>query len=74
MALFGGLALIAPMLIMVLISGQILCLIVTSVFTIAFAFTPTLRNNLDPDRILAVTAAYPAVQVVFVGASRPLSN
>ncbi len=71
MALFGGLALVVPMLIMVLVPRRTVSLIVASVFTLAFAVGLALRNELKPDQILAATAAYAAVLVVFVGASRP---
>ena len=70
MALFGGLGLVVPMLVMVLVPGRTVSLIVTSVFTLAFAVVLALRNDLEPDKILAATAAYAAVLVVFVGASQ----
>ena len=71
MALFGGFALVVPMLIMVLVPGQTVSLYVSSVFTIAFAIVLAIGSDLGPDNILGATAAYAAVLVVFVGASQP---
>ncbi|KAK4628932.1 hypothetical protein CLAFUW4_08143 [Fulvia fulva] len=63
----GGLALIIPMVIMRLEPGKVSCLVTTcgcvAIFSLAIAF----RSDMRPNEILAVTAAYTAVLVVFVG-------
>jgi hypothetical protein len=68
MALFGGVALISPMLIMVLHPGLVVDLVTASVATVVFAFIIAvwLRDASGKD-VLASTAAYAAVLVVFVG-------
>ncbi|KAK4548874.1 hypothetical protein LTR36_008647 [Oleoguttula mirabilis] len=71
MSLLGGLAVIAPFLIMILISGQLVRLIVTCAFTVAFAACTTVGSDLGPDRVALVTAAYAAALVVFVGTDPP---
>ncbi|KAE8441928.1 hypothetical protein EG329_004186 [Mollisiaceae sp. DMI_Dod_QoI] len=68
MALFGGLALIVPMLIMTLHESKVTSLVTTSVFVIAVAvLLAGFMEDADPKDILAATAAYAAVLVVFVG-------
>jgi VIT1/CCC1 family predicted Fe2+/Mn2+ transporter len=68
MALFGGLALIAPMLIMRLHSTLITQLVTTSVFVLAVGIVLAwYMRDADKKDILASTAAYAAVLVVFVG-------
>jgi hypothetical protein len=73
MGLFGGIALIVPMLIMALHPTRTTALVTTSLVTILFtvivAFSA--RDSSGKD-VLLVTAAYAAVFVVFVGSS--LSN
>ncbi|KAI7548224.1 hypothetical protein D0869_07936 [Hortaea werneckii] len=71
MALVGGLAIIAPFLIMSLVSGQAIRLIVTCIFMAAFAMCATVGSELGPDRIALVTAAYAAALVIFVGTNPP---
>ncbi|KAK1757520.1 hypothetical protein QBC47DRAFT_376246 [Echria macrotheca] len=70
MALFGGIALIVPTVIMAKTQGINVSLITTSVavvlFGIALAFGATDSTGKD---VLAATAAYTAVLVVFVGTS-----
>jgi hypothetical protein len=69
-AIFGGFALVAPMLIMTLNSSRNKSLITVSVavfiFAVVFAFG---ANGSSVKDILAATAAYAAVLVVFVGTS-----
>lgn len=69
MAAFGGGSLIVPVIIMVLVPGTTSSLVTTSAFTIAFAAILAWNRVLGPNEILAVTAAYAAVLVVFVGTS-----
>lgn len=71
MAVLGGLAIIAPFLIMMLVSGQLTRLLVTCLFMVAFAVGATLGSELGPDRIALVTAAYAAALMVFVGTNPP---
>lgn len=70
MALFGGVALIVPTVIMAKVQGINVSLITTSVavvlFGVALAFGATDSTGKD---VLAATAAYTAVLVVFVGTS-----
>ncbi|KAM0797180.1 hypothetical protein BDR22DRAFT_785675, partial [Usnea florida] len=70
MALFGGAALIGPMLIMTLHQSRNTSLITASVATFLFALVIVLaaRDSAGKD-VLAITAAYAAVLVVFVGTS-----
>lgn len=72
MALFGGVSLIVPMLVMTLHPSRNTSLITTSaatfVFAIALAVGATDTAGKD---VLAATAAYAAVLVVFVGTSAP---
>jgi hypothetical protein len=68
MAIFGGATLIVPMLIMVLDQRRVTTLLTTSCFTLGIglilAFWMEDANSKD---IIAATAAYAAVLVVFVG-------
>ena len=70
MALFGGVALIGPMLIMTLHQSRNTSLITASVATFLFALLMAFaaRDSAGKD-VLAITAAYAAVLVVFVGTS-----
>jgi len=72
MALFGGVALMGPVLIMTLRPGRNISLITTSIAIILFALMLAFwaRNTSGKD-ILAATAAYAAVLVVFIGTSSP---
>ncbi|KAI1377675.1 hypothetical protein F4677DRAFT_44341 [Hypoxylon crocopeplum] len=70
MALFGGIALIVPTVIMALFPYRNTCLITTSAFTVVFAFVLAVgaRDSTGKD-VLTATAAYTAVLVVFLGSS-----
>lgn len=65
-ALVGGLALIIPVLIMVANTTSAKPLVVASVSILLFAFTVAKFSNSSPENLLAATAAYAAVLVVFV--------
>ncbi|KAH9212884.1 hypothetical protein DL95DRAFT_507848 [Leptodontidium sp. 2 PMI_412] len=68
MALFGGWALTAPMLIMTLHQSKITSLVTTSVFVIAVAVALAwFMKDAQAKDIIGATAAYAAVLVVFVG-------
>lgn len=70
MAMFGGAALIGPMLIMTLHRSLNTSLITVSVATILFALLLALyATDSEGKDVLAATAAYAAVLVVFVGTS-----
>ncbi|KAI1618381.1 hypothetical protein EDD36DRAFT_426303 [Exophiala viscosa] len=65
--ILGGLALILPLLIMVLIRGLTVALIVASTATILFAAGLAFFTEMQPENIMGAVAAYAAVYVVFVG-------
>ena len=70
MALFGGIALIGPVLIMTLHPSQVISLVTISVATILFALClAVFANSTAGKDVLAATAAYAAVLVVFLGTS-----
>jgi hypothetical protein len=70
MALFGGLALIGPTLIMALHPSLHTSLITTSVATVLFGLTLAFGAiDSSGKDVLAATAAYCAVLIVFVGTS-----
>ncbi|KAK5115432.1 hypothetical protein LTR85_009892 [Meristemomyces frigidus] len=69
MAGFGGLLLIVPMLTMAEVPGKIASLTTTCVAILVFAALISWFTNLGPNEVLATTAAYAAVLVVFVGTS-----
>jgi hypothetical protein len=70
MALFGGISLIAPMLIMRLHPTKLTELLTTSIFVLVVGVILAwyMKDAVNKD-ILAATAAYAAVLVVFVGTS-----
>ena len=70
MALFGGVALVAPMLIMRLHPTELTTLLTTSlcVLGVGVVLAWFMKDAAKKD-ILAATAAYAAVLVVFVGTS-----
>jgi len=67
-AVSSGLALIAPMLIMTLHQSKLTSLLTTSVFVVAVAVVLAwVMDDAENKDIVAATAAYAAVLVVFVG-------
>lgn len=74
MASHGGMFVIVPMLIMATVPGKIASLVTTVVAMLAFAVGITFKTQLKADQVLAATAAYAAVLVVFVGTSLSSSN
>lgn len=75
MAIFGGGALIGPTLIMTLHSGLTTSLVTVCLATLFFALTlAKYSKSITGKDILAATAAYAAVLVVFVGTSLSPSN
>ncbi|KAK0702412.1 hypothetical protein B0H67DRAFT_614301 [Lasiosphaeris hirsuta] len=74
-SLLGGLALTVPVLVMVLYKGgENVPLITTSVSTILFAVAMANFSTQPPWNLVATTAAYVAVLVVFVGSSSSPSS
>ena len=70
MALFGGFALVVPMLIMSLHPSRLTNLLTTSLFVFAVAAALAwFMKTAEPKDIIGATAAYAAVLVVFVGTS-----
>lgn len=75
MATFGALAFLVPMLIMVLHPTKLTVLLTTvvCVLFVAVALAASMQNADNKD-ILAATAAYTAVLVVFIGSSNTTSG
>lgn len=70
MAVFGGAALLGPMLIMILKEGKTTNLVTTCVSVFIFALAIALWwDDAKPNDIMGAVAAYAAVLVVFVGVS-----
>ncbi|KFY32648.1 hypothetical protein V493_00001 [Pseudogymnoascus sp. VKM F-4281 (FW-2241)] len=69
-ALFGGLSLLAPMVLMVLRKDTLTALLTVSVSVLLFAFVVALwAEDVSPSTVVTTVAAYTAVLVVFVGTS-----
>jgi hypothetical protein len=68
-ALFGGISLIGPMLLMVLHKNILTTLLTVSVSVVIFGCLVAVFSTGTPENVLAAVAAYAAVLVVFVGAS-----
>jgi hypothetical protein len=69
MAITSGMALIIPVIVMTLTEGLVASLVTTGVATILFAIFVTWYSDANEKDIVAATAAYAAVLVVFVGTS-----
>lgn len=69
LATAGGLSLIGPMLIMANVPGRMSSLVTTCVSMLIFVVFIAFFTELGPNEVLATTAAYAAVLVVFVGTS-----
>lgn len=75
MAMFGGVALIGPMLIMTLHPSRNTSLVTASVSTFLFALLLAfIASDSAGKDVLGATAAYAAVLVVFVGSSMAPSS
>jgi hypothetical protein len=69
-AVFGGLAVVAPMLIMSLHPTKLTQLLTASLFVVSVALIlARLMDDAEKKDVIAATAAYAAVLAVFVGAS-----
>ena len=68
-AVLSGLALIGPMLIMKLAGGLLVQLVVASVCVLLLGGVLSFLEEMDKKDVVAATAAYAAVLVVFVGTS-----
>jgi hypothetical protein len=74
MALFGGFALVVPMLIMTLHQTRLTSLLTTSLFVLVVGVVLAwVMKSAESKDIIGATAAYAAVLVVFVGAATPTS-
>ena len=72
MALFGGVVVVAPMLIMTLHRTLLTTLLTTSLFVLAVGLILAWSmEDGEPKDILTATAAYAAILVVFVGTTLP---
>ena len=72
MALFGGVVVVAPMLIMTLHHTLLTTLLTTSLFVLAVGLVLAWSmEDGEPKDILKATAAYAAILVVFVGTTLP---
>jgi hypothetical protein len=69
MAIFGGAALIGPMLLMVLYKPPLTLQLIESIAVFVFALVVAIFSNAEPETVLAALAAYAAVLVVFVRTS-----
>lgn len=69
MAIFGGLALIAPMLLMVLHQDLLTNLLTVSTSVFIVGASVAVFSSEPPTTVMAVVAGYAAVLVVFVGTS-----
>jgi hypothetical protein len=75
MAIFGGLVLLVPMIIMVLHATKLTALLTTVLCVLAVAVALSFRmRNAEGKDVLGATAAYAAVLVVFVGTSTTTSE
>ncbi len=71
-ALFGGVVVVAPMLIMTLHRTLLTALLTTSLFVLAVSLILAWSmDSAQPKDILTATAAYAAILVVFVGTTLP---
>lgn len=68
-AIAGGLLLLVPTLIMANVPGKVASLVTTCVSMLIFVVLIAFLTKLSPNEVLATTAAYAAVLVVFVGTS-----
>jgi cell division protein FtsW (lipid II flippase) len=70
MALFGGVALVGPMLLMVLHNDLATTLSTASIAVFLFAAVVAFGSAAPPEVLVGAVAAYAAVMVVFVGAKQ----
>ncbi|GAB7360817.1 hypothetical protein MBLNU230_g0804t1 [Neophaeotheca triangularis] len=71
MALTAALSLVVPMLIMMLVDGQLTKIITGTAFAVAFAFAFGVGSEMEPDKVAGVVGLYAAVLVVFVSNNPP---
>jgi VIT1/CCC1 family predicted Fe2+/Mn2+ transporter len=70
-AILGGAVLLVPIVLMSFLDSRNAHLIITSLFTIVFALGMSVVSTATNQEVLAATAAYTAVLVVFVGTASP---
>jgi hypothetical protein len=75
MSIIGGVLLLAPMIVLsFLVKSRTWSLVATSLFVVAFALILALSTHATNQELVASTAAYSAVLVVFVGVAQPGSS
>lgn len=70
-AILGGLIIIIPVLIVAVGEASARALVVVSISILAFSVVVALFSAAEPENLLAATAAYAAVLVVFIGNTNP---
>ena len=68
-AMFGGIAPVGPMLLMVFYKHRLTSLLTVSVSVFVFGLGMAKYSTANPEGIMAAVAAYAAVLIVFVGTS-----
>ena len=66
--LAGGISLLVPMIVMTFLPGRTARLVIVSVATMLFAAAMSL-TAVSKDNVIAATAAYAAIMVVYIGSS-----
>jgi hypothetical protein len=75
MAMFGGIALIGPMILMVMKTDLVTALVTVSLSVFLFGLALAIFfTDVNPEAVLASVAGYAAVLVVFVGTSNQSST
>ncbi|KAJ9616435.1 hypothetical protein H2200_000153 [Cladophialophora chaetospira] len=72
-AILGGLVIVIPVLVMGVGAAPAKALVVVSISIFAFSVAVALFSAAEPESLLAATAAYAAVLVVFIGNTSPIS-
>jgi hypothetical protein len=72
-AVVGGILLLAPMAVLIFVNSLGLTLGITFIFVLVFSVALSLVSKASNDQILAVTAAYGAILVVFVANILPVT-
>jgi hypothetical protein len=73
-AMLGGLALVVPVLIIVVGAAPVKTLLVVLVSIFVFALSVALFSGVEPENLLAATAAYAAVLMVFISNTNPVGT
>jgi hypothetical protein len=73
-AMIGGLALVVPVLVIVVGTTPVKTLLVVTVSIFVFAVGVALFSDAEPENLLAATAAYAAVLMVFISNTNPVGT